>query len=116
MRYFVEDLHKYVGQKVELKGWTYNSRSSGKVKFLELRDGTGIVSCIFFKGECEDKALETFEQVTQECSVKVTGIVRQHPKIKTQFEIGAETLEIIGKSPEYPISHKEHGTDFLMEN
>jgi asparaginyl-tRNA synthetase len=116
MRYFVEDLHKYVGQKVELKGWTYNSRSSGKVKFLELRDGTGIVSCIFFKGECDDKALETFEHVTQECSVKVTGVVRQHPKIKTQFEIGAETLEIIGKSPEYPISHKEHGTDFLMEN
>lgn len=116
MRYYVEDLAKYVGEKVELKGWAYQIRSSGKVKFLELRDGTGIVPCIFFKGECEDSALTTFEELAQECSVRVTGVVRKHPKHEGVFEIGAQTLEIIGKAVNYPISPKDHGTDFLMEN
>lgn len=116
MRYYIEDLKKYVGEKVELKGWVYNSRSSGKVKFLEIRDGTGIVPCIFFKGECEDEALVTFDKLTQETSVKVTGVVRKHPKHEGVFEIGAQTLEVIGESVDYPISPKEHGTDFLMEN
>lgn len=116
MRYYVEDLAKHVGETIELKGWAYQTRSSGKVKFLELRDGTGIVPCIFFKGECEEEALTTFEGLSQECSVKVTGIVRKHPKHENVFEIGARTLEIIGKSENYPISPKDHGTDFLMEN
>lgn len=116
MRFFIEDLSKHVGERVELKGWVYNSRSSGKVKFMDLRDGTGVVPCIFFKGECQEEALTTFEKITQESSVKVTGIVRKHPKQEGVFEIGAETLEIIGGSENYPISPKDHGTDFLMEN
>lgn len=116
MRYYVEDLAKFVGQKIELKGWAYQIRSSGKVKFLELRDGTGIVPCIFFKGECEDSALTLFEELSQESSVKVIGTVRKHPKQEGVFEIGAESLEIVGKSANYPISPKDHGTDFLMEN
>jgi asparaginyl-tRNA synthetase len=116
MRHFVSDLKDHIGQVIELKGWAYNTRSSGKVRFLELRDGTGIVPCIFFRGECEDAAYDLFEKVTQETSVKVSGIVRQHPKRPNEFEIGAQNLEIIGTSPEYPITHKEHGTDFLMEN
>lgn len=116
MRYYVADLKNYVGQKVELKGWAYNTRSSGKVKFLELRDGTGIVPCVFFKGECEEQALVEFEKVAQETSVKVTGTVRKHPKHENVYELGAETLEIIGASVDYPISPKDHGTDFLMEN
>jgi asparaginyl-tRNA synthetase len=116
MRYYVNELKNYVGQKVELKGWAYNTRSSGKVKFLELRDGTGIVPCVFFKGECEESALTEFEKVTQESSVKVTGVVRKHPKYENVYELGAQTLEMIGTSSEYPITPKDHGTDFLMEN
>lgn len=116
MRYYISDLKDYVGQKVELKGWVYNTRSSGKVKFLEIRDGTGTVPCIFFKGECSDAAYEMFEQLTQETSIRVTGTVREHPKRKGEFEIGAIDLEIIGKAENYPITPKEHGTDFLMEN
>lgn len=116
MRTYVEDLKNKVGDVIELKGWAYNTRSSGKVKFLELRDGTGIVPCIFFRGECEDSAFDVFEKVTQETSVIVKGIVRKHPKQEGVFELGAQSLEIIGASPEYPISHKDHGTDFLMEN
>ena len=116
MRSYISDLPKLVGQKIELKGWVYNTRSSGKVKFLELRDGTGIVPCIFFRGECQDAALLVFEELTQETSVKVTGMVRKHPKHEGVYELGAESLEIIGKSPDYPITPKDHGTDFLMEN
>lgn len=116
MRYYISDLKDYVGQKIELKGWVYNSRSSGKVKFLELRDGTGIVPCIFFKGECSDAAYEDFEKLTQESSVRVTGVVREHPKRKGEYEIGVVDLEILGSAENYPITPKEHGTDFLMEN
>jgi asparaginyl-tRNA synthetase len=116
MRYYISDLKNYVGQKVELKGWVYNARSSGKVKFLELRDGTGVVSCVYFKGECDQQAFDHFEEATQESSVKVVGTVRKHPKHDNVFEIGAETLEVLGRTDNYPISPKEHGTDFLMEN
>lgn len=116
MRYYIEDLKKYVGQTVELKGWTYNVRSSGKVKFLELRDGTGIVQCVYFGGECEPQALEEFEKATQECTVKVTGIVKENPRKPGVFEISARTLEILAPSVDYPITPKEHGTDFLMNN
>lgn len=120
MRHYIADLKNYVGQKVELKGWSYNTRSSGKVKFLELRDGTGIVSCVYYKGtepgQCSEDAWNTFDQVTQESSVKVTGIVKQHPKHQNVFEIGAEALEVIHRAEGYPITPKEHGTDFLMEN
>jgi asparaginyl-tRNA synthetase len=116
MRFYVENLKNHVGETVELKGWAYQTRSSGKVKFLELRDGTGIVPCVFFKGECEDQALEVFDKLTQESSVKVTGLVKKHPKHEGVFEIGAKTLEIIGGSVDYPISPKNHGTDFLIEN
>lgn len=116
MRFYINELHKYVGQEVEIKGWAYNSRSSGKVKFLEVRDGTGIVPCIFFRGECDEAAFDVFEKISQECSVRVTGVVRKHPKHENVFEIGAKSLEIIGASTDYPISPKEHGIDFLMEN
>lgn len=116
MRYFISDLKDHVGATVELKGWAYNTRSSGKVRFLELRDGTGMVPCIFFPGESEEASYNLFEKVTQETSVKVTGVVRKHPKREGVFEIGAVSLEIIGASENYPITPKEHGTDFLMEN
>lgn len=116
MRFYIGDASRYVGQEVELRGWVYNSRSSGKVKFLELRDGTGIISCIFFKGECDEAAFNDFEKLTQETSVKVVGTVRQHPKHADQFELGAKSFEIIGTAKDYPISPKEHGVDFLMEN
>ncbi len=116
MRTYIADLKNHVGETVELKGWAYQVRSSGKVKFLELRDGTGIISCVFFKGECEEEALTNFDQITQETSLKLTGLVKKHPKHDNVFEIGAKNFEIIGKSENYPISPKDHGTDFLMEN
>jgi asparaginyl-tRNA synthetase len=117
MRYYISDLKNYVGQKVELKGWVYNVRSSGKIKFLLLRDGTGICQCIFFKGECNPDAFENnFEKLTQESSVIVRGTVREEKRSPGGYELGAEDLEIIQIAEEYPITPKEHGTDFLMNH
>lgn len=116
MRIYISDLKDHVGQTIELKGWAYQTRSSGKVKFLELRDGTGTISCVFFAADCGPEVFNNFDQITQECSLKVTGSIRQHPKHTNVFEMGVKSFEIIGKSTDYPISPKEHGVDFLMEN
>ena len=117
MRFYISDLKNYVGQKVELKGWVYNLRSSGKIKFLILRDGTGLCQCIYFKGECNATAFdETFPKLTQESSVIVRGTVREEKRSPGGFELGAEDLEIIQVAEPYPITPKEHGTDFLMNN
>jgi asparaginyl-tRNA synthetase len=117
MRYYVEDLKNYVGQTVELKGWVYNTRSSGKIKFLVLRDGTGMCQCVYFKGECEEEAFESlFPRLTQETSVRLTGVVREEKRSPGGYEISARTLEIVHVSEEYPITPKEHGTDFLMNH
>jgi asparaginyl-tRNA synthetase len=117
MRHYVSDLKNYVGQKVELRGWVYNTRSSGKIKFLLLRDGTGICQCIYFKGECKEEAFNTtFEKLTQETSVRVVGTVREEKRSPGGYELGAEDLEIYQIAAEYPITPKEHGTDFLMSN
>ena len=116
MRTFISDLKDHVGQTVELKGWVYNSRSSGKIKFLQLRDGTGIAQCVYFRGECDEAAFEDFAKLTQETSVKVTGVVKAEPRSPGGFEIGAKSLEILHVAVDYPITPKEHGPDFLMNN
>lgn len=116
MRIYINDLKNHVGQTIELKGWAYQTRSSGKVKFLELRDGTGIISCVFFPADCGPETFANFDQITQECSLRITGTIRQHPKQPNVFEMGVKEFEIIGKAENYPITPKEHGTDFLMEN
>ena len=116
MRIYISDLKDHVGQTVELKGWAYQTRSSGKVKFLELRDGTGIISCVFFPADCGPENFTNFDQITQETSLKVTGTIRQHPKQPNVFEMGVKSFEVVGKSENYPITPKEHGTDFLMDN
>ena len=116
MRIFISDLKDHVGQTVELKGWVYNSRSSGKIKFLQLRDGTGIAQCVYFRGECDESAFEDFAKLTQETSVKVTGVVKAEPRSPGGFEIGAKSLDILHVAVDYPITPKEHGPDFLMNN
>jgi asparaginyl-tRNA synthetase len=114
MRVYISDLKDHVGQTVTLQGWVYNHRSSGKIKFLLIRDGTGICQCVYFRGECSDQAFEIFEKLSQESTVKVTGVVRAEPRSPGGFELSARELEITGGSVDYPISPKEHGTDFLM--
>ena len=116
MKVYISDLKDHVGQTVELKGWVYNYRASGKVKFLVLRDGTGLCQCVYFGGECEPAALEAFSSLTQETSVRITGVVKEEKRSPGGYELGGRTLEILAPSKDYPITPKEHGTDFLMEN
>lgn len=116
MRVYISDLKDHVGKTVELKGWVYNHRSSGKIKFLLLRDGTGIAQCVYFRGECDEKAFDDFEKLSQESAVKVTGVVKEEKRSPGGFEISARQLEVLSGSVEYPISPKDHGTDFLMNN
>ncbi len=116
MRQYIDELSKFVGQTVELKGWVYNLRSSGKIKFLLLRDGTGLSQCVLFKGECSDDAWNEFEKLTQESSLKITGVVREEKRSPGGYEIGVKDLSIYQVAKEYPITPKEHGTDFLMEH
>lgn len=116
MRTSISDLKAHVGQTVELRGWVYNFRSSGKIKFLLLRDGSGICQCVCFKGECDEEAFDVFQELTQESSVKVTGVVKEEARSPGGFELSARSLKLLSKADNYPISKKEHGPDFLMEN
>lgn len=110
------DLSKFVGETVELRGWVYNTRSSGKVKFLQLRDGSGFCQCIFFKGDIQTDAFEEFDKLTQESTIKVQGVVKAEPRSPGGYELGVRNLEIINITKDYPITPKEHGTDFLMNH
>ena len=113
-RVYISDLSQHVGQTVELKGWVYSKRSSGKIKFLLLRDGTGVCQCVYFKGECDEKAFEEFEKLSQESCVFVTGNVKEEKRSPGGYELSAKNLTIYSGSVDYPIGPKEHGVDFLM--
>jgi len=115
-RIYVDELKNHIGQRVELKGWVYNTRGSKKVKFLIFRDGTQLLQCVYFQGECDDKAFQLFDELTQESTIKISGIVKAEPRSPGGVELSAQTLEILSKTHDYPITPKEHGTDFLMGN
>ena len=108
---FISHLDQAVGKTVKLEGWVYNLRSSGKVRFILLRDGTGIVQCVLSYNDEKKKLFENFEELTQESALQVTGRVKEW---KGQFEVDVEGFQILSKSENYPISKKEHGVDFLM--
>lgn len=116
MKIWISDLKNYVGQSIELKGWVYNHRSSGKIKFLVLRDGTGFCQCVFVKSQIEESVFNDFEQLTQESSVTVTGVVRAEPRSPGGYELTATNFKILHRAENYPISPKEHGPDFLMNH
>jgi asparaginyl-tRNA synthetase len=114
---YIEDLSEHVGQSVTIKGWLYNRRSSKKIHFLELRDGTGLVQGIVFTGDVDAELFAAAGELAQETSLVVRGEVREHPKRPGTFELGISELEVIGKpAEEYPISNKDHGIEFLMDN
>lgn len=113
---YIEDLSQHVGEEVKLKGWLYNKRSSGKVKFLILRDGTGYLQCIVFKGNVTPEVFELAETLTQEASFEVTGIVKEEPRAVRGFELDATDVKLIGASDDYPITPKEHGIEFLIDH
>ncbi len=112
----IDDLASHVGEEVALTGWVRNFRSSGKISFLILRDGTGEVQCVFVKNELTDDAWATLDGVGYEASVAVEGTVRADERAPSGVEISATGITIIGPSVDFPIQPKEHGVDFLLEN
>ncbi len=108
---------EYVGQTVTLEGWVHNKRESGKkLKFLIVRDGTGWMQTVLFQGEAEPESIALFDQLTQESSVRVTGVIRAEPRSVGGHEMGATRIELVHLAEAYPISLKDHGVEFLMEN
>lgn len=112
---YINELKNHIGEEVTLKGWLYNSRSSGKLVFLQLRDGTGIVQCVVFK-PANEELFESAKSLGQESSIIVTGKVKEDTRSSIGVELDVTGLEIIQNANEYPITPKEHGTEFLMDN
>jgi len=112
---FISDLAKYVDKDIKIQGWLYNKRSSGKLHFLILRDGTGYLQCVFFKGTVSDEVFETAGKLGQESSIEITGKVKEEKRAPGGFELEASDLKIISETHDYPITPKEHGTEFLMD-
>lgn len=113
---YIEDLGAHEGQEVTVKGWLFNKRSSGKLQFLIIRDGTGIVQAVVFKKEVSPEVFETADRLTQESSVIVKGIVRADERAPGGYEIGVTDLKLVHLAQDYPITPKEHGVEFLMDH
>jgi asparaginyl-tRNA synthetase len=112
----IAELSEHVGRAVTVRGWVSTTRSSGKIAFLVLRDGTGLVQCVLSKKEVADEVWQTFQGLTQETSVAVTGVIREEPRSPGGYELGVNELQVLGPSPDFPITPKEHGTQFLFEH
>ena len=113
----INQLSKYENQEVELKGWVYNTRNIGKIWFIIFRDGTGLLQGVVVKGEATDETFALEQELSQEDSVIVKGIVRKEVRSVGGFELGIKEIIVINHvKEEFPISPKEHGADFLMSN
>ena len=111
----IQDIARYDGQAVTLKGWLHNRRSSGKIHFLTLRDGTGFIQCVMTRQAVGDTAFKAADHLAQETSLVVEGTVRADTRAPGGFEVDVTSLEVVSESQNYPISPKEHGVDFLMD-
>jgi asparaginyl-tRNA synthetase len=112
----IRHLHQHVGETVTIRGWVETTRSHGKVAFAVIRDGTGIVQCVFLKKQLEEAVWEAHATLTQESTVAVTGEVKADDRAPGGFELGVTGMEVISIAEEYPIQPKEHGVDFLLDH
>jgi asparaginyl-tRNA synthetase len=115
----ISEIAAHEGQEVTVRGWVYNRTDKGKLQFIQLRDGSGIVQCVAFKKEMDEAEFAIASKLSQESSVIITGAVRADPRapgIPGGFEIGIKKLELVQMAEDYPITPKEHGVEFLMDN
>lgn len=111
----IADVSQYVNQEVELRGWLYNKRSSGKLHFLQIRDGSGIIQAVLFKGDVSPEAFAQADHLGQETSLIVRGLVREDKRSPIGFELSVKSLDVVQEARDYPITPKEHGVAYLME-
>tara|TARA_A100001234_G_scaffold35409_1_gene27755 strand:- start:730 stop:2031 length:1302 start_codon:yes stop_codon:yes gene_type:complete len=113
----IKDLDQFENQEVELRGWVYNIRSIGKIWFVILRDGTGLLQGVVVKGEASDETFLLEHELNQEDSIILNGTVRKEPRSVGGYELGVKKIKVVNHvTEEFPISPKEHGADFLMSN
>lgn len=113
---YINQLSNHVGQEVVLKGWLYNLRSSGKLLFPQLRDGTGVVQCVVLKNAVDPETFEALKQLGQESALVIKGTVREDSRAPGGYEVDVNGAEVVQQVHDYPITPKEHGTDFLMDH
>jgi asparaginyl-tRNA synthetase len=111
---WIEELKNHIGQEVTLRGWVYNRRDSGKIRFVLIRDGTGILQCIFAKSEVDEITFELADSLNQEALVQIRGTVKEDKRAPGGVELDANSLKLLADSVGYPITPKEHGVDFLL--
>ncbi|GGI12305.1 asparagine--tRNA ligase [Gottfriedia solisilvae] len=116
MKTTISQVHKYVDQTVTIGAWLANKRSSGKIAFLQLRDGSGFIQGVVVKEEVGEEIFQKAKALTQETSLYVTGTVRKDERSPLGFELNVTDVEVIHESVDFPITPKEHGTEFLMDN
>ncbi len=113
---YVADVSRHEGQEVTLHGWLQGRRSSGKLHFLQVRDGTGIIQCVVFKGNVAPEVFHEADHLPQETSLTVTGTVKKDARSPLGFELDVRDLRVLARpAQEFPLGHKEHGVAFLME-
>jgi asparaginyl-tRNA synthetase len=115
----LRDVSQYEGQLVEIRGWLYNLRKSGKIVFPIVRDGSGMIQCVAVKSNLPEQVFEALKNLTQESSLIVTGTVRAEPRAAGGYELDVTSVEVVQRVSEehpYPITPKEHGVDFLMDH
>lgn len=115
-RVYIEKIGDHVGEEVTLKGWLYNKRSSGKIHFLQVRDGTGVIQAVVSKGDVSDEVFDLSDRLARESSIVVRGTVREDPRSPIGYEIGVAALDVIQIAEDFPIAPKEHGVGFLMDH
>ena len=115
MHAYIEDIGKHEGQDVTIKGWLHNRRSSGKIHFLIVRDGTGFIQGVMSKATVGDDLFRAADHLSQETSVILTGTVRADQRAPSGYEVDVKQLEVVGGSQDYPITPKEHGVDYLLD-
>src|SRR6185369_1089856 len=115
-RHWISELPAHVGETVAVQGWVVTTRSSGKIAFVVIRDGSGQVQGVVPKAEVPADVWDRFAQLTQETSVRLEGAVRADTRAKSGVELTVQNIEVLGPSVDFPITPKEHGTAFLMEH
>ncbi|MBA9027777.1 asparagine--tRNA ligase [Peribacillus huizhouensis] len=116
MKITISQVSEYVDQEVTIGGWLANKRSSGKIAFLQLRDGSGYIQGVVVKEDVGEEIFARAKSITQESSLYVTGIVQTDERSPFGYELQVKNVEIIHESVDYPITPKSHGTDFLMDH
>ncbi len=115
MHVYIEDIAQHVGTPITLKGWLANRRSSGKIHFLQVRDGSGFIQAVMSKAQVGDETFEVASHLSQESAIIVHGTPRADTRAPGGFELDVTGLELVSASVDFPITPKEHGVDFLLD-